>query len=94
MKELSVAVTAVVMSDHILKKLYNYVQSRGEGYIFTVDTVGQWAVKFEKKYKNVDWEDVQLNPTKYGFSKNCFSWDDAVMEYADKRFKKFKEEGR
>jgi len=93
MNHLSLATVAAIISDTIIKKLYKHVQKNiGEGYIYTVDLIGQWAVEFETKYGEVDWEDFQMNPTKYGFDESHCAWDDAVMSFAKKKFKELKGE--
>lgn len=92
MNALSLATVAAIIADTVMSQVHEYVQEHvGEGYIYTVDTIGQWAVEFEEKYGEVDWEDFQTNPTKYGFDHTHFAWDDAVMSFAKKKFEELKE---
>jgi hypothetical protein len=87
--DLDIAMTAAIISDHIVIRLYEHMQHRDKGYIATIEQIGQWAIEFHDKYKYTNWETLLEDPVKAGFPAQVCCWDDAVMDYADKKLAAF-----
>jgi len=81
---------AIIMGDTIAKDLYN---CHNEGYIFTIDTIADWAIEWEYKHRKIDWEDFNESPAKYGYPESEVAcWDDAVIYSAKKYLEDFKKQ--
>lgn len=89
-----VAMVAAIMGDCITKKLYKEVQNQGQGYMVTMDTIGDWAIEFAKKHEKTLWEKVLedgMKPLSKEFKKTTIiCWDDACMDFAYFKFEQFK----
>ena|ERR1035437_8082330 len=91
-----VGMVAAIMSDVILKKLYKEMQDfHGQGYMGTVDTIGDWAISFVDRHKDTKWEDILMNNALKPLSKELekieiICWDDAVMDFSHYMFEQFK----
>ena len=87
-KQIDIAMIAVIMGDHMLNTLYEFMQKkRFQGYIESCEEIGKWAVKFYNKYQNItNWSDVVGFPEKYGFSEKIICWDDCVIEFAEQMY--------
>lgn len=86
-----VAMVAAIMSDHVTKKLYPEVQKRGQGYIGTMDIIGDWAIEFAKKHTKTNWEKVLekgMKSLSKGFGE-IICWDDAVMDFTEYKFEQY-----
>ena len=85
-----IASIAVIMSDHILEKAYKFMQDKQpqQGYIDTCEMVGNWAIAFYEKFKEVTswYEEVYENPKKWDLPPGIMEWDDCVMEFADQMY--------
>lgn len=55
------------------------------GSMTLYDIMGTWAVEFYHRHKDTDWEAVSDNPEAFGFSKDVMSWDDAIIEFTQKK---------
>lgn len=83
---LDVAMVAVIMSDEVLKKLYNNGDTSGLSYLDAVEIIGKWAVEFELAYSHIsDWAEALEHPEKIGLSSDVMCWDDAVMDFAKRK---------
>lgn len=87
-----VGLVAAIMGDHITKRLYKEVQRRGNGYIFTIDMLSDWAVEFVKKHCHINWEKVlgEGMPCVASGGGTNICWDDAVMDYANYKLEQYK----
>jgi len=87
-----IGMASAIISDSIMKKLYAAVQKQGQGYVFTVELISEWAKEFVDKHKTTDWEDALekgIAPlSKY--LKSIICWDDAVMDFAHYKLNWFK----
>lgn len=87
-----VAMVSAIISDHILEKLYPEVQSRGNGYVFAVDMLANWAIEFAEKHKETSWEKVLeegMKPLSVEMSE-IICWDDAVIDFAYHKLAEYK----
>lgn len=82
----NLAMTAAIMSDAIMKPLYEKIPS----YLEASATIADWAIEFEEKHKETDWEKTledSLKPLSKEFSpEGIICWDDAVMDFAHYKF--------
>lgn len=88
-----VAMVAAIMGDYVTKKLYKEVQNQGNGYMVTMDTIGDWAIEFAKKHEKTFWEKVLedgMKPLSKKIKWSIMCWDDAVMDFAHFKFEQFK----
>lgn len=76
------AMIGMVMGFLVMDELY---EKYDVGSMTLYDIMGDWAVDFYHLHKDTNWEDVQDNPVSFGFSKDVMCWDDAVMEFAQKK---------
>lgn len=81
-KELEIATISAIISNYKFAEIYTY---KNNGYIATAELIANWSIEFYEKYKNVDWEDLLETPEKYDFNKTTMCWDDAIMEFVDKK---------
>lgn len=86
-----VAMVSAIISDTVLQKLYPEVQKNGQGYISTVELIGDWAIEFAEKHKDTNWEDALENGIKplTKFLPEIICWDDAVMDFAVHKFEEY-----
>ena len=89
-----VAMVAAIIGDTITKRLYDEVQKRGNGYMVTMDTIGNWAIEFAKKYEKTSWEKVLEKGMKPKSKKikEIMCWDDAVIDFAEFKLEQFKKQ--
>lgn len=87
-----VAMVAAIIGDTITKRLYEAVQRKGEGYMTTMDLIGDWAIEFAKKHEKTSWEKVLEKGMKPLSKKmeEIICWDDAVIDFAEFKLEKFK----
>lgn len=81
---LEVGRVAAIIADTILKDLYPIIQSKGAGYIATVDLISEWACEFVETHLNTNWEQALedgLKPVSNKVSE-IICWDDCVVDYA------------
>lgn len=80
------AVTAIILSDHYMKELYEVSQ---QGYMFCLDLLNVWAMEFVEKYAHVEeWEEFvysEANPYK-----GTMCWDDVVIAFGEEKLNEFK----
>lgn len=87
-----VAMVSAIISDHILKDLYPEVQKRGNGYVFAVDMLANWAIEFAEKHTKTSWEKVLeegMQPLSKEM-KEIICWDDAVIDFACYKLEQYK----
>jgi len=77
-------IASIMCSNGHLDKLYEKLST---GLLDCTNQIAYYALEFYKETKNVDWEDFIDNPEKYGFDKQCICWDDAILNYIDRKIK-------
>lgn len=87
-KETNIEIAAIsaVIADTIFKKAYDFFNNNGMGgYIFTTYEIAGWAVEFERKHRDTNWEEVLEKGFKKlsnEFKGDVICWDDAIMDFA------------
>lgn len=89
----NVAMTASLMAEHVSEKLYLHLHSVGHGYVATHEQIAEWALCFEKKHRNTNWDEVLEREMKPLSSEvdSIFSKDDAVIDYACYKMERMRE---
>lgn len=81
-----VSMVASIMADFISEKLYNKMQSNGQGYIATHEQIAEWAIEFVDRHLKTNWEAVLedgMKPISKQMKKqSIICWDDCVIDYA------------
>jgi len=87
-----VGMVAAIISDTIIKKLYDEFSKRGTGYLSTVEKISDWAIEFVDKHEQTNWEDVLMEGTLKPLSKEVseiICWDDAAIDWAHYKLAEF-----
>lgn len=82
-----IAAISAVISDTIFKRAYEYFNGIGNmgGYVYTAYELADWAVEFEQKHRDINWEEVlEKGYPKLSkeFTSEIICWDDAIMDFA------------
>lgn len=79
-----VALVAIIISDNIMKPLY---EKSGIGYMACIDLIKDWAKEFVTMYAHVEeWEEFCSTQQIY---KNIMCWDDFVIAYANEKLENY-----
>ena len=75
-----VALISIIISDNIMKPLYDLSQI---GYMACIDLIKDWSIEFVNMYAHVEeWEEFCNTQQIY---KNIMCWDDFVIAYAHEK---------
>jgi hypothetical protein len=79
-----VAMIAIIISDNIMKQLYDKSHI---GYMACIDQIKDWSKDFVTLYAHVDeWEEFCSTQQIY---KNIMCWDDFVIAYANEKLENY-----
>ena len=69
---------AAILAEAYLNQLY---KQSNMSYIYASYVIGEWAVEFFDKHRDVDWEDILISPQDYSYPQDLLCWDDAVLYF-------------
>ena len=73
---------AALLSESYFETLF---QKADLSYIDAAYAIGEWAVEFYDKYRDVNWEDLLENPQSFGLDDRTICWDDAIYQFGQKK---------
>ncbi len=83
---LEIAQISAILSENYTTLLYNKL---GNGYIDTTSRIAEWAYEFYLKHKKTNWEEVLEHPESFGFTKDCYCWDDAIIFFGKEKLNSY-----
>ena len=82
-----VGLTATILSDNYMKRLYATSLGQNYGYMGCVDEITQWAETFVRKFAHVvHWEDFIYSKENPYYGKTA-CWDDIVIAFGADQLK-------